>query len=200
MPAQPDDHHEAAFSGAAAAPKPVGVAPGPSGSLSDALPLLLFLAAVVVALLAVRRLVAQRTEAGGPAMRVRPDSGGEAEPRERARADQMAAVTRDARELVQHLAAELDAKAERIEGLIREAERVIARLEGLQRIERVDGPADPAAVAIAEAKPAAADGGGPDPVTRRVYELADQGKTPVEIAMALGQQTGQVELILALRR
>jgi hypothetical protein len=38
-----------------------------------------------------------------------------------------------------------------------------------------------------------------DPVTRRVYGLADQGLTPVEIAGRLEEQVGKVELILALR-
>ena len=38
-----------------------------------------------------------------------------------------------------------------------------------------------------------------DPITREVYELADAGHAPVEIARKLGQHTGKVELILALR-
>lgn len=39
-----------------------------------------------------------------------------------------------------------------------------------------------------------------DPVADRVYELADSGRSAVEIAGALQEHTGKVELILALRR
>ena len=38
-----------------------------------------------------------------------------------------------------------------------------------------------------------------DPLTRQIYEMADQGTTPVEIAQQLDEQVGKVELILALR-
>jgi hypothetical protein len=38
-----------------------------------------------------------------------------------------------------------------------------------------------------------------DPLTRRVYELSDAGHNPVDIARALDEQIGKVELILALR-
>jgi hypothetical protein len=38
-----------------------------------------------------------------------------------------------------------------------------------------------------------------DPLNRRIYEMADQGLPPVEIARSLNQQTGKVELVLALR-
>ena len=39
-----------------------------------------------------------------------------------------------------------------------------------------------------------------DPLHRRVYELADAGKDVLTIAREIGKPTGQVELILALRR
>ena len=38
-----------------------------------------------------------------------------------------------------------------------------------------------------------------DPLTTTVYELADAGHGPVEIAQQLEEQVGKVELILALR-
>jgi hypothetical protein len=49
----------------------------------------------------------------------------------------------------------------------------------------------------AEPKP---DGTSPDPTLALVYELADAGLRPVEIAKKTGRPTGQVELILNLRR
>jgi len=38
-----------------------------------------------------------------------------------------------------------------------------------------------------------------DPLSASVYELADRGRTPVQIAQYLDEQVGKVELILALR-
>ncbi len=41
-----------------------------------------------------------------------------------------------------------------------------------------------------------------DPVdarTQQIYAMADEGRTPVEIASALEDQIGKIELILALR-
>ncbi|MBX3385470.1 MAG: hypothetical protein KF768_02760 [Phycisphaeraceae bacterium] len=40
----------------------------------------------------------------------------------------------------------------------------------------------------------------PDALQREVCRLADEGMTPIDIAKRLGQHTGKVELILALRR
>lgn len=39
-----------------------------------------------------------------------------------------------------------------------------------------------------------------DPLSASVYELADRGRSPVEIAQQLDEQVGKVELILALRQ
>ena len=38
-----------------------------------------------------------------------------------------------------------------------------------------------------------------DPLTRSVYNLADYGRTSLEIAQELDEQIGKVELILSLR-
>jgi hypothetical protein len=95
----------------------------------------------------------------------------------------------DADELAGRLAANLDAKAARLERLIAQAD------ERLARMERAAAEARPRT----ERRPASE----PDeagPLNRRVYDLADRGLQPVEIARQLSQQVGQVELILALRR
>jgi hypothetical protein len=39
-----------------------------------------------------------------------------------------------------------------------------------------------------------------DPLARAVFELADAGRTPVQIAGELNEHTGKVELILNLRK
>ena len=38
-----------------------------------------------------------------------------------------------------------------------------------------------------------------DPLTQSVYELADTGYQPIQIAQELQEQVGKVELILSLR-
>jgi hypothetical protein len=102
----------------------------------------------------------------------------------------------EATELAQRLAAQLDNKAERLDQLLAEAEQAIARLEQLQKgapprlgagdeQDRPDAPESESDV---------------DPATRQIYQLADQGHDPVEIARRLDQHLGKVQLILALRR
>jgi hypothetical protein len=96
------------------------------------------------------------------------------------------------RELSERLAGELDAKAERLERLIEAADERVRRLEGVVRSE----------TRVVEVKPEARRGrvDGLPAAHREVYELADAGLTPVEIAKKVDQPTGQVELILNLRK
>lgn len=92
-------------------------------------------------------------------------------------------VVGDAEELLQLLAEQADQHAVRLERLIADADRRIKRLEQLAA-----APAPRQFVEYA------------DPINQQVYSLADEGMPPVEIARRLEQQTGKVELILALRR
>jgi hypothetical protein len=77
----------------------------------------------------------------------------------------------------------MDRQAARLEQLIAEADVKIRHLERL----------------TAGARPMPADKA-TDPLNQRIYEMADEGMPPVEIARTLKQQTGKVQLILALRR
>jgi hypothetical protein len=97
----------------------------------------------------------------------------------------------DMKELTERLAEELDRKAARLEKLIAAADERVRRLEaGLVRETRV-----------VEVKPEARRRDvGIESAHREVYELADAGLTALEIATRLGQPTGQVELILNLRK
>lgn len=91
----------------------------------------------------------------------------------------------DAEELTRRLAAHLDNKAERIEILLNESKQVLARLESAT--ENAAG-GHPSAPRVLE-----------DPTTRSIYDLADKGCSPIEIAESLEEQVGKVELVLALR-
>lgn len=143
------------------------IAQSAGDGLADAIPLAMISAGLVIALVALRRLMPGKR---GP------------------KRDHVGAVARNAEEVAERLAGEMEAKAQRLDGLLLEARAVIERLEGMTRseVEVKDTPAE----AVMDA----------DAVTGRVYAMSDAGKTPIEIARALGQQTGQVELILALRR
>ncbi len=107
-------------------------------------------------------------------------------------------VTADLYDIARRLGAQLDNKAQRLEKLIDEADQRIAALGS--------GPA--ATGPVTGAVPTAATTGSPassngehqmDQLTEEVYELADAGRSPVEIAQHLDEQVGKVELILALR-
>jgi len=95
-------------------------------------------------------------------------------------------VMRDAEELAGLLAGQMDRQAARLEQLIAEADVKIRHLERLSAEVRAARPADRALST--------------EPLNQRIYELADEGVPPVEIARQLKQQTGKVQLILALRR
>ncbi len=116
----------------------------------------------------------------------------------------MHAVTARAQESVQTLITQLENKAVRIESLLDRAESRIAELEsrfdtasdGLASQREEQNTALPPAIAMSrspDAPPA-------DPLHARVHALADKGLNPVEIARQVDRPTGQIELILALRR
>jgi hypothetical protein len=120
----------------------------------------------------------------------------------------------EVQELTRVCAAQMENRALRLEKLIREADERIRRLEQLEgrggselpRGVEFGGRAVGARTVGAVSAPGRAQGVSSllvqddvDPVTRRVYGLADQGLTPVEIAGKLEEQVGKVELILALR-
>jgi hypothetical protein len=93
-------------------------------------------------------------------------------------------VVRDAEELLQLLAEQADQHAGRLERLIADSDARIKRLESLSAIADARSRIEPKR----------------DPLNQQIYELADEGLAPVEIARRLEQQTGKVELVLALRR
>ncbi len=111
--------------------------------------------------------------------------GGEREERGPTQSESLSSVMADAEELAQLLADRMDRQAARLEQLIAAADDRLARLEK----------------ALAQPVPR-----GPnrqdltDPMSRQVYDLSDRGLPSVEIARQLNQQTGKVELILALRQ
>jgi len=121
--------------------------------------------------------------------------------------DQLQAVVAEAEQLAQRLAAHVDTKAVMLEKLIADADDRLARLERATASQHAPAPNDPPRVETRRPEPARAPVRDPiapaagelDPIKRKIYQLADEGKSSVEIAQATDQPTGQVELILALR-
>lgn len=125
--------------------------------------------------------------------------------------DDMRNMMVELNDLTRRFGAQLDAKSMRLEKLLDEAETRIAELERLQGIgAAAPGPQDPGdrdemavetPTPIDEPEPIPVMGEPlPDPATARVYQLADEGLSSMEIAQQLDGQVGKVELILALRR
>ncbi len=106
--------------------------------------------------------------------------------------------TAELHDTARRLSAQLDNKAQRLEKLIEDADQRIAALGSSAAATppatgAVPTPATPAAPAPSNGEQRV------DPLTEEIYELADAGRTSVEIAQHLDEQVGKVELILALR-
>lgn len=105
-------------------------------------------------------------------------------------------------EMARQMTAQLDTRSAKLELLIKDADERIRTLRAAG-----PGPTDLAAAdaldgVIAEAKALREpllNEQKPDPRHAQVYDLADQGLTPPEIARQLDRPSGEIELILALR-
>jgi DNA-binding NarL/FixJ family response regulator len=118
------------------------------------------------------------------------------------------------------MTAQLDMRAARLELLVKEADVRLAALKAAAS-DGATGPAAPVverpiiarafpavtpltieapapAPVVEEAEPARPETP-PDPRHSEVYAMADQGRTPQDIARQLNRPNGEVELILALR-
>lgn len=115
-------------------------------------------------------------------------------------ADELRALARDVRALNDELARQTEARAQQLEALIEQADQRLAALRQASqpRTDHIEvKPARPAQAPATFAAPQHA------PMDQRhgvVYSLADAGHSPAQIAKQTGIPTGQVELILGLRR
>ncbi|UCD27356.1 MAG: hypothetical protein JSV03_09510 [Planctomycetota bacterium] len=91
-------------------------------------------------------------------------------------------------ELSRRISADIDTKFAKLEAAIRDADRRIAVLNRLDR-HMVD-----------ETSVNSQEAGDHEARHAVIYELADAGFTPVQIAKDLGKSPGEVELILNLRK
>ena len=98
-------------------------------------------------------------------------------------------------ELSREFTAKLEAKSIELRKLIREAESMIAEME-----KRGVGDGGGGRVAEPVKDDPLIEAEKVDPLTGRVYEMADAGYDAGEIAKKLSEPIGKVELILALRQ
>ena len=119
-------------------------------------------------------------------------------------------------EMARQVTAQLDTRATKLELLMKEADEKIETLRALQPSAPPAASSSPpaplspglrqsAAEREALMQPLEAPLSPPpepmiDPRHAEIYALADQGRTPVDIASRLGRPSGEIELILALRQ
>ena len=104
---------------------------------------------------------------------------------------QMQNVLVELSEMARQISAQLDTRAAKLEMLIKEADQKIAALnKGSSAPAAPNGQSDE----IADSAPSV------DPRHARIYALADAGQSASQIAQELNQPSGEIELILALRR
>jgi len=189
-----DEHaqppQEQALVGSASEPGPL-MPPDLRGKLS----LGLIALGCVMLMVVVFRMLWRRPRARS---RAAPEAAGSARaaPAAQRSQDRLDQLMCDAEELTRRLAAILDNKAARLEVLIGQADERMRSLEAATSARRPGSQQAPERERAVEPEPRDAV----DPFHRKVYDLADQGLTPVDIARRIDRPTGQVELILALRR
>ena len=98
-------------------------------------------------------------------------------------------------EMARQITGQIDTRAGKLEALIREADEKIAALRAIAPTTAVS----PFTIPPPGAPPAAERELPPNPEHADVYAMADEGKTPRDIAAQLGRPDGEIELILALR-
>jgi hypothetical protein len=119
-------------------------------------------------------------------------------------------------ETARQMTAQLDTRAARLEMLMKEADGRLAALKAAAAGSPASGPAlsferpiisvpspmahspMPSPAVEPEPEPARPETP-PDPRHSEIYVMADQGRTPQDIARQLNRPNGEVELILALR-
>ena len=114
---------------------------------------------------------------------------------------QMSDLLVELSEMARKVTAQLDTRSKKLELLIHDADEKIAKLErlaGAQPASRRERE-EPRAVDYPTAPPPREELR-TDARYSAIYTLADQGRSPLEIAQELDRPQGEVELILALRR
>lgn len=157
--------------------------------------LLIFVAMLTVIMILTRNRVRNSMRSSGPGVREQYARMNEKRQALRDTEDVMIELDRVARQV--H--GQLDTRFAKLETVIRDAD---ARIEKLERLMRKAADRPTLDITLDEARPDELE---PPPVMESgphadVYRLADAGMDRVQIAEETGKTTGEVELILALRK
>jgi hypothetical protein len=116
---------------------------------------------------------------------------------------QMSNLLVELSEMARAVSAGLDTRAAKLQVLIDEADQRIAQLKALGAAPHQHVELPPTQAPQAPTMRIVSDGprevAASDPHHDQVYQLADLGKSPHEIAVMVGKPRGEIELILALR-
>ena len=166
--------------------------------------ILLIVAASAVILIRTRQKIRAAQRRSGPQVRELYDRIGEEQSRRRDLDETILQLD----QLARQVGAMIDTKYAKLEAVIRDADQRIAQLSKLTGASLTSGAAT-LDVTVGNADLTGESGPGEDgagtPEVKDdhrtvIYRLADEGKSALTIAQALDQPTGEVELILALRR
>jgi hypothetical protein len=115
---------------------------------------------------------------------------------------QMQNVLVELSEMSRQISAQLDTRAAKLEALIREADQKIAAMKLLPSLASQQSLMSPQSAPVASSEFQVESSEQPmiDPRHALVYALADQGRSFKDIAQELNRPSGEIELILALRR
>jgi len=114
---------------------------------------------------------------------------------------QMQNVLVELSEMSRQITAQLDTRAAKLEALIREADQKIAEMKSQSAAPPPEPPGAQQLPAAASSFQAESNSQPMiDPRHSLVYALADQGRSFKDIAQELNRPSGEIELILALRR
>lgn len=101
-------------------------------------------------------------------------------------------------EMSRQIYGEIDTRTTRLEILIRQADERIARLESLMAAQQQH--TSQLHNYESTSSDDTSDQSAEDPTRALIYQLADEGKSSLDIARQTSQTTGEVELLLALRK
>ena len=101
-------------------------------------------------------------------------------------------------EMARQITGQLDTRAARLSALLDDADRKIEQLK--QLTQQVQTPVNSCSPPAPDPGPRQSPPEPEDARHREVYDLADEGLAPAEIAAKIGRPRGEIELILALRR
>jgi len=98
-------------------------------------------------------------------------------------------------EMARQISAQIDTRAAKLEELIRQSDERIAAMKS-----QPPAPAGAPSLSADSEPPSPRDSAVADPRHAQIYALADQGHSSRDIAQQLNRPSGEIELILALRR